>query len=93
MGSTTNKVKLRILLHLRAINNKDFSYAGAKHIWEEHSGNIKVIKYFGAHHTNKPVRGGNRELMLRRAESRMIMEMGTETPWGLNQDTELHVHL
>ena len=93
VGSTVNKVKLRILQHLRAIKNKDFAYAISKHIWEEHEGRIEKMKYFGAIWIDKPQRGGDRKNLLRRAESRLIMDLGTEIPWGLNNDAELHVHL
>ena len=47
IGTTTNKLKLRILQHWRAIRNQDFSYSVAKHIWECHDGGFRNISYSG----------------------------------------------
>ena len=93
IGSTTNKVKLRILQHWRAIKNRDFIYVTSKHAWECHKGDLGKMTYFGIKHIPKQIRGGDRELILRRTESRLIMEAGTEIPFGLNTDSELHVYL
>ena len=93
VGSTSNKLKLRILQHWRAVKNKDFTYAVAKHTWEQHNSGLENLTYSGIKHVHASLRGGDRELLLRRLESRFIINMGTEMPFGLNTDAELHVHL
>lgn len=93
VGSTINKLKLRILQHLRAIKNKDLPYPMAKHFWENHSGDNQLLTYFGVKIVKQKERGGGRTLDLRNMESRYILAIGTEHPFGHNLDAELHVHL
>ena len=93
VGSTTCKLHKRILEHIRAVQNKDRSYATAKHMEQHHGGKWELMKYFAVEQVPKWERGGNRELNLRCKESRWILALDTIVPNGLNLDAELHVHL
>lgn len=93
IGSTICPLKKRILEHLRAIHNNDTKYAILKHLKIHHEKSWKDIRYFGLITAPKNERGGDRPMKLRRLKSKMRIRFKTKTPFGLNADEELYVHL
>lgn len=93
VGSTIHPVHVRILQHLRAINNDDPSYPVARHINQHHGGKTSDLSYFVIDTVPKNIRGGNRQLALRRLESKYIILLNTKIPYGLNPDEALSTHL
>ena len=93
IGSTTKKAKCRILEHMRAISNKDFSYPVSRHFAENHKSDRGQLQFFCLDTVDKMFRGGDRVKKLRRLESRYIIALDSKFPIGLNMAEELISHL
>ena len=93
IGSTIHTAKKRVLEHMRAIKNEDRQYPVARHFQEKHQSNPDQLSFFVVDSIPITPRGGNREKILRRLESKYILDFDTMTPMGHNKDEELHVHL
>lgn len=93
VGSTIRPLKERISEHIRAINQQDVRYPMAIHIGScPTQGTHKRLQFFGIDVTHDSIRGGNRELRLRRQEAFWIMRLQT-VKHGQNHDHELQYFL
>ncbi|XP_078506952.1 uncharacterized protein LOC144767356 [Lissotriton helveticus] len=93
VGSSIRALRERIREHARAYATKDPRYPMAIHMASCPSqGNIKSFTFYGIDVVQATVRGGNRELRLRRQEALWIMRLDT-TRTGQNTDDELHFFL
>mgnify|MGYP002804454618 CR=1 FL=1 len=93
VGSTIFQIKKRVLEHYRAIFNKDFNYPVAKHFYDCHNSDAKLLSFFAIDRVERSLRGGDREKRLRKLESRHILQIGIKYPLGLNKDEEMASHL
>lgn len=93
VGSTVCMLKKRMLEHIRAFKNRDLSYATAKHLLTCQQGDWRKMQFFGIQAIPQSERGGNRTKKLRQMESRLIIQLKTKMPRGINLDEELFVHL
>lgn len=93
VGSTIRPLKERISEHVRAINQQDARYPMALHIGAcPTQGPHKKLQFYGIEVTEANIRGGNRELRLRRQEALWIMRLQT-VGHGQNCDHELQYFL
>lgn len=93
VGSTKLQVHKRILQHLRAITNSDTTYPVARHFNEKHGNDISHLKYYAIDAIPPLSRGGNREALLRKLETRYILEFDCKSPHGLNTTEDLYTWL
>lgn len=78
IGSTVHPTKRRIVEHARAIEKNDPTYPVARHFAKFHQSNRNLLRFYCLDHVPAHERGGNRELKLRRLESRFIVDLQTK---------------
>lgn len=93
IGSTKHPVKCRILEHARAVANQDVTYPVARHFAQYNTSNRDLLRFYCLDHVPMHERGGNCELRLRILESRLIIDLQTKVPLGLNVEEELSIHI
>ena len=93
VGSTIFATKKRVLEHRRAIVHRDFTYPVARHFAGSHNGDPDGLSFCAIDRVPPLRRGGDREKRLRILESKHILRLGTKSPYGLNRDEELIVHI
>lgn len=91
VGSTVRPLKLRIQEHRRAIIIRDPKYPMTEHYNIIHP-RENNFWFHAIEQVQLEGRGGNRELMLRRAEAKWICRLRT-VQHGHNTDNEMHYFL